>query len=174
MNVPIIESHCPLETEEDYKRIFQNIDFENKIVLDIGADKGSTPSFFLRQGAKEVIAVEVRKDFITEMENKLAEYPINIIEDKVSSTQDFEYYISEFKPDIVKIDIEGDEETLPDISDDLFKIPYIYIIETHFGLTDRNILSDILNKIIKNGYKLTYFEANQPPTIYLFQVRKYD
>ncbi len=43
---------------ETYEKNYGMIDYKDKVVVDIGADFGSTARFFLRKGAKKVIAYE--------------------------------------------------------------------------------------------------------------------
>ncbi|MEM2995027.1 MAG: hypothetical protein QXI91_03285 [Candidatus Bathyarchaeia archaeon] len=48
---------------EDYDKHWNYLNFKGKKILDLGADYGSTASYFLWQGAKQVIAVERNEEF---------------------------------------------------------------------------------------------------------------
>jgi predicted RNA methylase len=88
------------------------VDYVGKTVLDLGADKGSTTVYFLNNGAKRVIAVEGNPELYAELEKmfvgnpRVIYYPI-----KISSGEDIEKLLAH-KPDVVKMDIEGDERYL--------------------------------------------------------------
>jgi len=43
---------------EDYNECWGCVSYKDKTVLDLGADYGSTVYYFLKNGAKKVIAVE--------------------------------------------------------------------------------------------------------------------
>ena len=44
--------------EKIYDPFFKNVDFSNRIVVDVGAAFGDTPVFFALRGAKKIIAIE--------------------------------------------------------------------------------------------------------------------
>ena len=43
---------------EDYRQDYGMVDYAEKVVLDLGADVGSSADYFLRCGARRVVAVE--------------------------------------------------------------------------------------------------------------------
>jgi len=87
------------------------VDYVGKTVLDLGADKGSTTVYFLNNGAKRVIAVEGNPELYQELERifvgnpNVIYYPI-----RISCGEDIDKLLQGYKPDIVKVDIEGAEE----------------------------------------------------------------
>lgn len=108
------------------------IDYGGKTILDIGADYGSTASFFLSKGAKSVVAVE------PDMERfrKLQEYAdetemLTAINMKIVGANQMEDLLVRFKPDVVKLDCEGCEQVLADVKEEIARIPSMYVIEMH-------------------------------------------
>ena len=100
---------------EDYESDWGFLNVADKVVLDIGADYGSTAAYFLNKGAKKVICVEsYRSDYdalavLAETDRRIDAYHKHI-----SSGMDFENFLS-FQPDVVKIDVEGAEAYLLDV-----------------------------------------------------------
>ncbi len=84
---------------------------KDKIVLDLGCGKFyssiSTAQWFLDEGAKQVIAVDLGKEPIEDQ--RLIPYAIAI-----SKKEDLEYFLK-YNPDIIKCDIEGAERYFQDI-----------------------------------------------------------
>jgi len=82
------------------------LDIKDKTVLDLGCGKWwssiSTAEWFLNEGAKQVIGVDLspmsidRDNFIMKAE-------------RIDSSDQLQKLIDEFKPDIIKCDIEGAE-----------------------------------------------------------------
>jgi hypothetical protein len=109
-----------------------SIDYKDKVVLDIGADWGSTAEFFLKKGAKSVIAVESDDERFNRLQqlakDNQAILPVNLRINNV-----FSYYnlITSHQPDIIKIDCEGCEKHLVGLSQHVLRIPSLYIIEYH-------------------------------------------
>jgi len=108
------------------------IDYDNQRVLDVGADIGSTASFFLERGAKQVIAVEREKSLFVHLENNAHQYPgITPVYMDVCSSEVLTSLLEWHLPDIVKMDCEGCEVHLLDIAKEIIRIPTIYIVEIH-------------------------------------------
>jgi hypothetical protein len=99
-------------TGEDYFKHWK-ADFQGKCVLDLGADYGSTACYFLRRGAREVIAVEGNRILALNLaRNAKRERRITPIQGMITRPEQVDALILKYKPDIVKVDIEGCESAL--------------------------------------------------------------
>lgn len=141
-------------SKEDFKGMYGK-DFKDKTVLDIGADFGSTANYFLGHGAKKIFAVEgsslyFRNLFNWVKNNKLADtvIPLYVF---LKSTKEFSFLIKHFLPDIVKVDIDGGEFLLLDVSKETFRLPQRYLMEIH----SRDLLKRFLEKFRVCGFKIT-------------------
>ena len=123
------------ETYEDYEKNYGIIDYRGKLVLDLGADRGSTASFFLAKGARKVIAVEgnrvLARELRAECEKPQWKDLIVPIELWISEPAHIENLITTYKPDVVKSDIEHWEILFPDCKADVLKNVREYIMEIH-------------------------------------------
>lgn len=109
----VINSENPIEHWNEYKNI------KGSVVLDLGCgwlhnDFENTPEYFINRGCKKVIGVDVS---IVEIQKLQEVYPDHIfihrnIQDKTDLTDLFTSY----KPEIVKMDIEGKEDLINDMS----------------------------------------------------------
>lgn len=154
---------------EDYELQWGKADYRGKIVLDIGADIGSTAAFFLRKGAKRVIAVEGAKVcFIRLRANADIFNDIVPIFDFVESPGQIENMIQKWTPDIVKMDIEGHESNLFQIRDEVFNKVPTYIVEVHSG----SLLNSMLEKCVRNNYEILSIHAIDPSVRIVLAERK--
>lgn len=136
---------------EDYEETWGSVDYTNKRVLDIGADIGSTADYFLRKGAREVVAVEGGKEFYDKLEANAKDRPqIKPLLFWIDSPEKFTALIKEHHPDVVKCDIEGDEVHLADVEDTVFSSVPEYLIETHGDDVHRRIQEKLAN----NSYEV--------------------
>ena len=137
--------------DEDYESHWGKIEYDGKVVLDVGADIGSTADFFLRKGAMKVIAVEGSKVCFEKLKiNANAIKAITPVSLFVNRPDQIECLILKTAPDIVKMDIEGCEANLFQISDEIFKKVPEYVVEVH----SRALLSMMLEKCAKNNYRV--------------------
>ena len=112
--------------------IHWTLDVKGKIVLDIGADVGSTADYFLRNGAKEVIAVEGNRELYAQLEeNSKIVSGIKPVYKLLCCYGGFEELIEKYKPDIVKIDCEGMELHLINVNNDILRTVKEYMVEVH-------------------------------------------
>ena len=116
---------------EDYDLMYGRADYHNKIVLDVGADWGSTALFFLSRGARQVISVECNPELVEQLRKTAENKPIIALGMKVRSIGDWEHLINTYNPDIIKSDCEGCEESLLTINDGIFRKVREYVIEAH-------------------------------------------
>ncbi|MEM2260847.1 MAG: hypothetical protein QXK24_00200 [Ignisphaera sp.] len=119
-----------------YERTWGIANYENKTVLDIGADVGSTADYFLQKGAKKVIAVEGSEYYWSKLCDNCLNYKFSFFHVEpvllnIKSPEDYKYLIQKYLPDIVKIDCEGCEVHLLDLDKDTVKLVREYIIEVH-------------------------------------------
>jgi len=115
--------------DESYDKHWNFTSFENKVILDLGADYGSTAYYFLRKGASKVIAVEGDPQLASKLKFNSQKFKkIVPIENFIDSSEKIEKLISDYHPDIVKVDIEGHEKLLTNI--DVTKVKE-WLIEAH-------------------------------------------
>lgn len=118
--------------KEDYGHHYGAIRYKGKKVLDIGADVGSTADFFLRRGAREVIAVDGNKSMFKGLVKNAKKIPeIKPILIKIDKPRHFEELIKRHRPDVLKSDCEGCEKHLFKIPDEVFSMVKEYMVETH-------------------------------------------
>lgn len=127
--------------KEDYGHHYGAIRYKGKKVLDIGADVGSTTDFFLRRGAREVIAVDGSKGMYDGLLKNLAKIPgTKPVFLLIEKPEHFEQLIRKHRPDVLKADIEGAEKHLFLISDEAFRMVPEYMIETHGSGTYQSMI----------------------------------
>jgi hypothetical protein len=102
---------------EDYKVHWGFTSFKGKVVLDLGADCGSTAYYFLRNGARIVVAVEGNPQ-LASLLRKYSQKDGRVvpIELFIDDPAEIESLIRRYSPDLVKVDIEGSEKHLPGVS----------------------------------------------------------
>jgi hypothetical protein len=114
---------------ENYDEHWGFTDFKNKVILDLGADYGSTAYYFLNKGALKVIAVEGDKYLAERLKLNFKDDPRVVpIYLEIKSGKDIEELIDMYHPDIVKVDIEGAEINI--LSVNIRKVKE-WLIETH-------------------------------------------
>ena len=139
------------EKAENYERMYGFVDVKDKTVLDIGADWGSTPHFFITKRAARVIAVDGNRSFYDRMVKNLKDEPrVLPVYLYIKSTEDISGLIEQYKPDVVKIDCEGCEQFLAGVPKEVLQIPKEYIIETHGD----DILDSINTAMADAGFEL--------------------
>lgn len=117
---------------EDFERFWGHVNYKDKVVLDIGADYGSTASFFLKKGASRVIAVEGNKEYFDRLKANAKDVPSVVpVERWVKTPKQFEELILEYEPDILKADCEGCEVHLADVQNSIFSKVPSYVLEVH-------------------------------------------
>lgn len=140
------------------------VDFTDKTVLDIGADWGGTPAFFLSKGARSVIGVDGNRHYVEKMRDHFKDDPrVLPLYVYVKVSQQLCDLIQIYKPDLVKVDCEGCERLLTEIPN-LDLCPE-YLIEVH---------SDEIRKTLLNlfdGYELVT-ETSFDEGLYMMHWRK--
>lgn len=108
---------------------YGSLDYRGAVVLDIGADYGCTPEWFLERGAERVVALEKRPDWRRRLESWAEGRPVEVADPL--SADNAERLLIEIRPDVVKVDCEGCERHLLDVSADALRIPRAWVMETH-------------------------------------------
>ena len=122
--------------------------FKGKRILDLGADCGTTPSYFLHKGAISIIAVEGDPTYFKQLQSTFQNSPkVSCKQVWIDSVDKMESLITE-GIDIAKVDIECSEILLLGTST-ITKIP-IWLIEAH--------TTDINDKLTKH-FQTHGFEA---------------
>jgi hypothetical protein len=89
---------------KEYEEVYTQLPLKNMIIVDIGADYGSSPEWFLSLGAHRVIAFESDPELVSEMTRRfLDDWRV-----KINGAWNGE----EVAGDILKIDCEGCEQNL--------------------------------------------------------------
>jgi hypothetical protein len=122
----------------------------------LGCDFGSTADYFLRNGAISVVGVDANPEYI-----KLA-WSYNIrnflpIHMTITNSRQIEVLINTIMPDVVKVDIEGAEKVLLDLSQETLQKPLEWNIETHTP----ELFDKIKEKFLSANFKvrrIEYFE----------------
>lgn len=123
----------------NWQIFYQPINLEGKTVLDVGAGEGETAKFFLERGAARVVCVEPDvESYRNLLKNSLRFKGIVAVNDRFRVGM-----IWQFKPDFVKVDIEGYEECLLGV-----RLPCPAVVEVH-GLQLRD-------RFQAAGYKIKY------------------
>jgi len=147
-----LEKGIPPIYLEDYDDHWNFTSFENKIILDLGADYGSTAYYFLKKGAKKVIAVEDNPKLYELLKlNFKNEQRVITIQTLINNAKQIEDLIIKYNPDIVKVDIEGEEINILQV--DVKKVKE-WLIETH---SDKNY-NALYEWFRKNGFNIKTFE----------------
>ena len=121
-----------LHATEDYNQHWGYASFQDKVILDLGADWGSTVAFFLKRGAKRVIAVEGIKQRANDLFRNYANHPqVHCLHMMVKTPHHFQHLITKYKPDLVKCDIEGDEQQLLNVPRNYVTSVPEWLVETH-------------------------------------------
>lgn len=164
-----IKRHNPFRLKpylgEDYEDHWNFTDFKNKVILDLGADYGSTADWFLSKGATKVVAVEsLNFPELAAWADGVKVIPVNLL---IQTPADYERLITEYHPDVAKIDIEGWERPMLEADPLLIGSVKEYMIETH-SKELFNLLTSFLTKL---GYQVTHSRELGPETDVIFASR---
>lgn len=140
--------------DEDYNRHWNFTSFRNKIILDLGADYGSTAYYFLKKGASKVIAVEGDKQLAEKlMRNFQNDRRVICINCFITDEEQISDLISSYHPDLIKVDIEGYEKLLLNLSkEDLKELEWL--IEAHSD----EIYESLKRFLLTNGFEIRSYE----------------
>ena len=142
----------PPPRDEDYDHHWNYVSFENKTVLDLGADFGSTPSYFLYRGANQIIAVEGDPSLASKLcDNFVGDRRVIPTELMVTHSSDINSLIIRYRPDIVKMDIEGAEINLLECPDETLRSVKEWLIEAH----NLDLCMKIRERFLGLGFSVT-------------------
>jgi hypothetical protein len=157
---------------EDYEFQYGKINYTDRVVLDVGADIGSTAHFFLEKGANLLVAVEGSKQCFKELKaNAKSCKKIVAIECFINHPDQIEALILRWKPNIVKLDIEGSEIHLFSVADNVFCSVQEYLIEVH----NEDLLRMLRKKCDVNGFEIVSLGSQSPSNPmppYIINIRK--
>lgn len=128
MLTKIIHSEDPREHWSD----IQNL--QDKVVLDLGCGwlflpHESTPEYFINRGASKVIGIDVS---CVEIEQLKERYPNHTFICKgIMNTEDISELLSEYQPSVIKMDIEGYESHMQNVTAEQFTCVEEIAVEYH-------------------------------------------
>ena len=130
-----------------------NVDFKNKVVLDVGSSTGGFTDFALRHGAKKVIAVDVGTN---QMHPKLRTNPKIDLHEQT----DIRYFTTSEKVDIVLIDVSfiSLRAVLPFVKTIAPKADIIAMCKPQFEASSDQINSGVVKNSAMRRQILNYFE----------------
>jgi len=137
----------------NYFSMYGSLDYKDAVVLDIGADYGTTARYFFSRGAKRVIVSERNHDWHTKLLAYAEEEPRLTVIDLLREhdvTAVFELH----RPDVVKVDCEGCERILLSLSDALLGAPRAWVMETH----SRELYDEFRDRFGDLGYRVQTVE----------------
>ena len=144
---------------EDPKEHWQFASVKERIVLDLGCGRWelvdhplwpTTPEYFIQKGAKKVIGVDCDANEIIWFNSNLNESMYDFANQCIKSTDCISFLIGKHSPNCMKIDIEGAEIHLINLSDDIFKLVDEYYIEVHSD----HLYNQCILKLAQNRYDI--------------------
>jgi len=138
---------------ENYDDHWRGMSIKGRRILDLGCDLGSTADYFLRNGAISVVGVDANQEYIESAWNSNLDnfLPIRMI---ITHSKQVEVLINTIMPDVVKVDIEGAEAVLLDLSREILRKPLEWGIETHTS----ELFERISEKYLSAGFEVSKTE----------------
>jgi len=139
---------------ENYDLCWSQTCYEGKTVLDLGADYGSTAYYFLKRGARQVVAVEGDRTLALKLEkNFWNDDRVICLRKWINDSFDFEIIImiaNAYHCDIAKVDVEGAEKHLVGVHPEALRSIPEWLIEAH-----TKQVCDELSKVFLNlGFRV--------------------
>jgi len=139
---------------EDYEAHWNFTSFKNKVVLDLGADYGSTAYYFLRKGATKVIAVEGDQQLAEKLRRNFQnDERVICIHGFINETKQISDLILYHHPNLIKVDIEGNEKLILNLSNEDLK-GVEWLIEAHSD----EIYESLKRFFLNNQFKVRSFQ----------------
>ncbi len=117
----------------DYDSMYGGVDYTDAVVLDIGADYGTTARYFFSRGASQVIVSERNPLWRAKLKT-FAEEDARLTVIEVFTTENATTILALHQPDVVKVDCEGCEKFLFSVHPSLMAKPRAWVMETHTRL----------------------------------------
>jgi cyclopropane fatty-acyl-phospholipid synthase-like methyltransferase len=134
---------------EEPKDHWYMLDVKDKIVLDLGCglwdSKTPTPYYFIEQGASKVIGVDSSIESYNWYKQNFNHSKFMLHLDNIDDIEKFKMFLSYYKPHVVKIDIEGMELLMGNLTKDYFTSVREMAIEYH-GLAHNIMLKTMFNE----------------------------
>lgn len=132
------------QTGESFELHWAFTDYKDKVVLDLGADFGSTADCFMQVGAKGVIPVEGDLDLYNKLKVK---YP-NAVYCYIDNYKKMNDILTKYSADIVKVDIEFAEVWLLFQENTLLAKFNTWLIEGH----QKDLTNAVEYKFLNAGF----------------------
>jgi len=137
--------------DENYDECWGQTCYEGKTVLDLGADYGSTAYYFLKKGAKKVIAVEGNESFVSKLNRNYGEdLRVTCVMKWISNSSDIEELIKFYPSELVKVDIEGGEKHIVKVSPEILLSVKEWLIEAH----TKEVYDELSKVFLDLGFKV--------------------
>jgi predicted RNA methylase len=141
---------------ENYGEHWSFVAVRGKAVLDLGADYGSTASYFLYRGAKSIVAVEGNHELASKLKaHYTGKSNVVAIEEMISNSRMISSLIRSYRPDVAKVDIEGAEAYLLDCSDEALKSVRSWMIEVH----ESSLRQSLAEKFSRLGFTTEMYDG---------------
>jgi len=131
----------------NYDSMYGSLDYDDAVVLDIGADYGTTARYFFGRGAKQVIVSERNHDWHAKLLTFAETEPRLTVIDLLRE-HDVAAVFELHRPDVVKVDCEGCERILLSLPDTLLGAPRSWVMETH----SRELYDEFRTRFTTLGY----------------------
>jgi len=121
---------------ENYDDCWGSVDYKDKVVLDLGADYGSTAYYFLKHGAKRVVAVEGDPPLASQLLTNYDNHPqVECVYGWIDAPKGIEFLIRRYcahpSCDLAKVDIEGAEKHIAMVDPQWLLSIREWLIEVH-------------------------------------------
>ncbi len=145
----------PVAIGENYDFSYR-ANYKDKVILEIGADIGSSASYFLQHGAKKVYSVEGNIRYYNMLvENaKQMEDLCKPILMQVERAEQLKALFLIYKFDLLHMDCEGCEKLLLELDDELWNKVFIFDLEIHY---DMKMLLAFVERFLKLNYEVLVF-----------------
>ena len=127
---------------------YGKLDVNNKTVIDVGAYNGDTANFFLKRGARKIIAYEIEEKRQTQISTRFKKHQV-----QVKGAWNGELFP---EADVLKMDIEGAEKILTKKHLENFEQFSIALHPDKLGYTKLREMSGMLKQL---GARLAVFEG---------------
>jgi predicted RNA methylase len=138
------------QVTEDYADHWRGMTIQGQRILDLGCDWGSTADYFLQNGAVAVVGVDSNAELI-KLAEKLARPNFVPICLTINNALIIETLVNAILPDVVKVDIEGAEVNLVDVSVDVLRKPKEWVIEAH----SEGLFQKVYQKFADSGFLIS-------------------